>query len=143
MRWFDLPPVWLVLALVLTRLSPWVLPGGPLVLPGVALFLLAGLLTLAALVEFRRARTTFVPRKPPSALITTGVFRWTRNPIYLADGLILAGISLIWGKVLGLVLVLPFLWMIRQRFILGEEAGLRAEFGAAFDDYARRTRRWL
>lgn len=143
MRWIDLPPVWLVLALAVTWASPWTLPGGGLILPGVMLCLLAAVLVLAALVRFRRARTTFVPRSDPSALITGGVFRFTRNPIYLADGLALAGLSLIWGKPLGLILVLPFLWMIDRRFVRGEEARLRAAFGEAFDAYSKRTRRWI
>lgn len=84
-----------------------------------------------------------IPRQTPSALITTGIFRLSRNPIYLADLLILAGFSLIWGKPLGLVLVPVLAWILFARFIQGEEARLRAMFGAEFEAYAARTRRWL
>ena len=107
------------------------------------MFLIAGLITLAALWEFMRARTTFVPRRDPSALITTGIFTLTRNPIYLADALVLLGLSLMWGKVLGVLMVIPFVWLLQQRFVLGEEARLQAEFGEAFEAYANQTRRWL
>lgn len=143
MKWVDLPPVWLFLTLVLTWMSPWQLPWGAAFWPGAILLAVAAVLLAAALVEFLKARTTFIPREAPSALITSGIFRLTRNPIYLADGLILAGFALIWGKVLGLILVLPLLWLIDQRFVRGEEARLRDAFGDAFEAYARRTRRWI
>lgn len=143
MKWMDLPPVWLVFFLVVTWFSPWdlVMPGGfifGLICLGVA----AGL-TLAALIVFRRHRTTVVPHREPSAIISTGVFRYTRNPIYLADLLILVGFSLIWGKLLGLMLLPVFFWILLERFIRGEEARLRAAFPDKFEAYQRATRRWL
>ena len=143
MRLLDIPPVWLVGFLIVTWFSPWLLPWGGLFTTGAVLFLVAGAITIAAVFEFLRAKTTFVPRRDPSALITTGIFSVTRNPIYLADALILLALSLIWGRVLGLLLVVPFLWLLERRFVLGEEARLREEFGEAFDNYASRTRRWL
>lgn len=143
MRLLDLPPIWLIGALIVTWISPWTFPWGGLTAAGAILFLAAGAIMLAALYEFRRAKTSFVPRRDASALITTGIFRFTRNPIYLADALILLALSLIWGKVLGLLLVIPFLWVIRQRFVLGEEARLRAKFGEAYEVYENRTRRWM
>ena len=103
----------------------------------------AALLTLGAVREFSRSRTTIIPHLDPKALITGGIFRYTRNPIYLADLLILLGLSLIWGKPLGLLLAPPFAWLLQKRFILGEEARLRAAFGEAFERYAEGTRRWL
>ncbi len=107
------------------------------------LLALAAVLTLAALVRFLAARTTFVPRRKPDALITSGVFRLTRNPIYLADLLVLAGFALFWGKALGLLLLPVLFLVLKYRFILGEEARLRAVFGPEFEAYAARTRRWL
>lgn len=143
MRWIDLPPVWLLGCLLATWLSPWLLPTGRHTAVGVALLALAAGLTLAALVKFLAARTTFVPRRQPDALITSGVFRLTRNPIYLADLLVLAGFALFWGKSLGLLLLPVLFLVLKHRFILGEEARLRAAFGAAFEAYSARTRRWL
>lgn len=105
--------------------------------------MLAGLLMAAAMMEFARARTTIIPRQAPAALITSGIFRMSRNPIYMADLLILAGFSLIWGSVLGLALVPALAWLLQTRFIEGEEARLEDVFGSEFTDYTARTRRWI
>lgn len=145
-RQWESPPTWLALFLALALLQSRALPllppveasralGTLLVLAGAVLFLLA-------LREFRRHGTTVVPREAPTALIETGVFRLSRNPIYLADALILAGVTL-WWDAAALWLVPVFVLVIRRRFIEGEEAALRAAFGPAFEAYAARTRRWL
>jgi protein-S-isoprenylcysteine O-methyltransferase Ste14 len=90
-----------------------------------------------------RARTTIVPRETPAALVTGGIFRFSRNPIYLGDALVLAGVVLWWDVPLAAPLVLLFILVIQTRFILAEEAVLRATFGPAFDAWAARTRRWI
>lgn len=143
MRWMDMPPVWLAACVALTWISPWGVPWGPLFFTGMACLALAALLMLAAFVEFLRARTTIVPREAPSALITGGVYRITRNPIYLADVLILLGFALMWGRLLGIALVPVLAVVLDRRFIRGEETRLRDAFGAAFEAFARRTRRWI
>ena len=96
-----------------------------------------------AVVEFRRARTTIIPRESPDALISGGIYRFTRNPIYLADALILAGAALYWGSILGLLLVPVFILLIERRFVRGEEALLQSVYGEAYENYASRVRRWL
>ena len=75
--------------------------------------------------------------------MTGGIFRFSRNPIYLADLLILCGFALIWGRVLGFLLVPVLAILLQRRFILPEEARMREKFGAAFDAYVAQTRRWL
>lgn len=105
--------------------------------------MLAAGLVVAAVLEFSRARTTTIPREAPSALITTGIFRHSRNPIYLADLLVLFGVSLIWGSVPGLVLVPVLGWLLQARFIRGEEERLAAAFGTEFETYRSATRRWI
>ncbi len=147
LKMFDYPPVWLVGALGLARAEVWALGRG-YDLPAVTmlgnLLFWTGLaiLGLAAL-SFLRARTTIVPHRDPDALITTGLYRLSRNPIYLADLLILGGLALVWGSVAGLVLVPVLGRILTQRFIRPEEARLRAGFGAEADAYFARTRRWL
>jgi protein-S-isoprenylcysteine O-methyltransferase Ste14 len=143
----DLPPLWLALMAGLAWLQSRVLPvggfgawGGPL---GWAFILAGGALMLAAFVEFRRHRTTVVPHQEARVLITTGVYRLSRNPIYLADALILSGLSLWWNALAGILLVPLFMAVISARFIRPEEARLRVRFGPAFEAWATRTRRWL
>lgn len=139
----DVPPVWTVALLAITWIAPMVTTRAVSPTLGLVCLCAAAALITASLVQFLHARTSVIPRQTPSALITKGIFRLSRNPIYLADLLILAGFSLIWGKPLGLVLVPVLAWILFARFIQGEEARLRAMFGAEFEAYAARTRRWL
>ena len=143
MKWIDLPPVWTIAALGLTWLMPITAPWGPATLPGRIALGAAALLIAASLFEFMRARTTVIPREAPSALITTGIFRLSRNPIYLADVLILAGLVLRWDAVLSLALVPLLFWVLETRFVIPEENRLRRHFRADFARYAQKTRRWL
>lgn len=143
MKWLDLPPLWLVLFLAVTWASPWSVRFSGAFGLGLLCILIAGVLTAAALFEFRRARTTPVPHMQPSTLISSGVFRFTRNPIYLADLLILLGFTLIWGRLIGVLLLPVFLWVLTTRFVEPEEARLRDAFPNEFEDYAALTRRWF
>lgn len=140
----DTPPAWLALCIALAWAqarwlpvwpapAPW--PGAAVIAAGIALFLWAG-------VQFRRHRTSIVPRETPAALLTAGPYAFSRNPVYLADALVLAGLVLRWDLA-ALPLVAVFMALITARFIRGEEALCRAAFGTAWDGYAARTRRWL
>lgn len=143
MKWIDLPPVWLCLCVAMAWVSPVTfVPGAWAGLGWIALAG-GGILTAAAVMAFQKARTTIIPRQAPAALITGGIFQQTRNPIYLADVLFLTGLSLIWGSVVGLVLVPIFAIFLQSRFILGEEAKLREAFGETYEAYAIRVRRWI
>lgn len=142
----DLPPVWLAgfAALVWAAGAVWPVPlDGALHAAGLVLVGTGLALMIAAAWEMRRRRTTVVPHQQPSALVVSGVFRFSRNPIYLGDALILAGLCLRWDAPAALLLVPVFMAVIARRFIIPEEARLRQGFGAAFGDWAARTRRWL
>ncbi|SNX71295.1 protein-S-isoprenylcysteine O-methyltransferase Ste14 [Cereibacter ovatus] len=147
MKHLDLPPMWLFLfviaALALDRLLPFGLFGVPGDVAGVALGLLGlGLSALAA--RRMRARSTPVmPHREASALVTDGLFRLSRNPIYLANVLILLAVLLWIDAPLGLPLVPAFMWVLTRRFIEPEETRLRRLFGEGFDRWAARTRRWI
>ena len=143
MKWIDMPPVWLIACLALAywvRLPP-ALP--PLYMTGVVVLGFAALIFLAALLEFWRAGTTIIPRESPDALIDRGMFRYSRNPIYLADVFVLTGFSLIWGSTMGLLLIPVLVVLLKRRFILGEEARLSDAFGDEYAEYRSRTRRWF
>lgn len=143
----DYPPVWLAAfaaaAWAQGRFLPFLQPGDWAVWAGRGLVGAGGALMLAAAVELRRHRTTIIPHETPSALVTTGVYRVSRNPIYLADLLILAGLALLFGALPSLLLVPVLAVVLERRFIRPEEARLRARFGPAFDAWARGTRRWI
>ena len=140
----DLPPIWLVDFLVLAWGQNRVLPGfPPLDVTGWSLVVVGLAFTVLAVRAFRQAKTTIVPHQMPSQLITHGVFRHSRNPIYLADVMFLAGLSLIWGSWLGIILVPVFVKLLTKRFIEPEEARLMDLFSANYEAWASRTRRWL
>ena len=118
-------------------------PGGAVLAAAVAAAGLA--FDAAALVAFLRARTTINPTKPgsTSSIVTGGVYRVTRNPMYVGLVLVLAGFALYLGNALGF-LTLPAVVLYLGRFQIGpEERVLAAKFGAAYDDYRSRVRRWL
>ena len=144
----DLPPVWLAGCLAiswgLTRLFPQTVAEIPLQGPVAAVLLVVGLaLTALAIMAMRRAKTTIIPRQDPSDLVTSGIFRFTRNPIYLADLIFLGAGIVLWGSVAALPLLWLFPKLIERRFIDGEEAKMRAHFGDAFEQWATKSRRWL
>ena len=142
----DLPPVWLAAHIAaawgLSLISPAIFgtTGDWL---GRALVALGVVVTLIAAAQMTLRRTTVIPRRMPTTLVTGGVFAWSRNPIYLADALILTGAIFWLDAILALPLVAFFIWLIQTRFIRDEEARLTMAFGPEFDLWAARTRRWF
>ena len=110
------------------------------------LVLLAALTIVAfAIARFVRASTTVDPLHPEaaSALVTGGIFRLTRNPMYLGMALVLAAWSLWLGDGGSVLLVAGFVAYISRFQIAPEERALRRGFGEDFDAYTKRVRRWI
>ena len=99
----------------------------------------------AGVLAFLRARTTIHPHRPAhaSALVTTGLYRYSRNPMYLALLLVLAGWAVALANGLAFLLLPGFVLSLDRLQIRPEERILRAKFGAAYEAYARSVRRWL
>jgi len=114
-------------------------------LASLQLLLLAAAIGLAGTRSFSRARTTVNPLQPErtSALVTTGIYRYTRNPMYVAVALALLGWSLFLGHLLALLGAVVFVAWMDRRQIPAEEHALRGLFGADFDRYCGEVRRWL
>lgn len=149
LKWIDMPPVWLgafcALAWAQKTYLPMGLGFGPVWADLMGGLLVGGGLVLMALAvyEFRRHRTTIIPHRDPAELITSGIFKRTRNPIYLGDSMILAGLILYWDAVLALPLIPIFVWVLEKRFIRPEELRLKDKFIAEFHRYTQQTDRWL
>jgi protein-S-isoprenylcysteine O-methyltransferase Ste14 len=111
----------------------------------IALLIAAVVLMATALVPFVALKTTINPLKPANAsrLITGSVFRYSRNPIYLADLLLLAALATWLGHVVNGVWLVVFVLYINRFQIRPEEAALRTLFGAEYAIYCARVRRWL
>lgn len=102
-------------------------------------------ISVAGTLSFWRAKTTVNPTRPDAAssLVVTGIYRLTRNPMYLGLLLVLAGWAIYLSNAVTFVGPLLFLLYINRFQIVPEERALAARFGLAFDDYRRRTRRWI
>jgi len=143
-----IPPAWTALIAAGTRGLVQV-AGGPRDYPGrrpLTVGLAAagiGLMGTGAW-QFYRARTTIDPRAPheASTLVSTGVFGVSRNPIYIADTLMLAAHAAWTGRPWAL-LGIPALVAVLQQQIRAEEAALTARFGSEYESYVARVPRWI
>jgi protein-S-isoprenylcysteine O-methyltransferase Ste14 len=135
-----------VSAWLLARVFPTLSMRGPISLSFAAAFVLLGAVcAVLGVASFRRARTTVNPMKPgtATALVTSGIYRVSRNPMYLGFLFLLLG-ELAW-------LANPVTWIIAPVYIFyldrfqirPEERALRERFGAAYSTYAAQVRRWI
>lgn len=102
-------------------------------------------ISMAGVISFKRARTTSDPRNPADAsvLVTSGIYRITRNPMYVGVLLVLIGWGIFLGNVLALICALIFVPYISRYQIQPEERLLQDKFGAAFIEYKAKVRRWI
>jgi protein-S-isoprenylcysteine O-methyltransferase Ste14 len=136
--------------MVLMWLTSTVTPETPSLYPFrrwlLLLFLIVGLwFALAGVLAFRRARTTVNPTAPgaASSLVTAGVYRVTRNPMYVGFLCFLIGWGFYLTNLFSLIWVIIFMLYMTQFQIKPEEHALAAVFKADFITYAARVRRWL
>jgi protein-S-isoprenylcysteine O-methyltransferase Ste14 len=115
------------------------------IVPAIALGLAAVAFDLAGYVAFRKAKTTINPIKPgaASALVTSGIYGLTRNPMYVALLSALAGWAVYLSHVLAFVFLPVFIAYMNRFQILPEERALSAKFGPEYAAYKQSVRRWL
>ncbi|TWT78118.1 hypothetical protein Pla123a_09070 [Posidoniimonas polymericola] len=97
----------------------------------------------AIALSFKRRGTTVFPFRESSVLVTGGLFRRTRNPIYVSMVVVLLGVAAVLGSLGPLVVVPLFMLWITHNVIRVEEQMLTAAFGDDYHDYQRRVRRWI
>ncbi|MEA2735007.1 MAG: hypothetical protein QOE14_1458 [Humisphaera sp.] len=143
-----LPPVWFAISLVamaaLHVIAPiagiipsrWNWIGVPLIVGGVVV-------TISGVRLFLRHRTGIIPFSPSTSLVTSGPYRFTRNPMYVGMVLALAGVAVTLGTLAPWVVIPIFAWWIRRRFIAHEETMMAETFGEEYVQYKRRVRRWM
>lgn len=103
------------------------------------------IIAIMGVISFRRAKTTVNPLKPDaaSALVVSGIYRATRNPMYLGMLLVLLGWGLFLGNALTFPVAIVFIPLMNRLQIVPEERALTAMFGPAFRTYQSTVRRWL
>jgi len=114
-------------------------------LVGLVVASVGGVLSSLGAREFRRARTTVNPLHPEqaSSVVTTGVYRFTRNPMYAGILFVLLGCFLAFGGLSALAGLPAFILYINRLQIRPEEQALQAKFGSEYTAYQARVRRWL
>ncbi|MFC4351709.1 methyltransferase family protein [Fodinicurvata halophila] len=122
---------------------PTGLPLLPRGLVSVVLTGLAILIVLAAWLHFRRAGTPVEPWRTSTALVTDGIYGWSRNPMYLAMVLFYLAIALAVNSLVTMLFLLPLLVLLHYGVIRREERYLERKFGAAYRSYRQRVRRWI
>jgi protein-S-isoprenylcysteine O-methyltransferase Ste14 len=143
-----LPPTYFYIAIALIIVLHVLIPGpqifsSPWRYLGVILLILGGALNLLADQAFKRFGTTVKPFEESTHLVTDGVFRLSRNPMYLGFVLLLAGLVMLLGSTTPWIVVVIFPFLMELRFIRAEEAMLVARFGDSWLQYKSRVRKWL
>lgn len=142
------PPIvamgFIIVGLVMGYLVP-VLAGMPPIAKniGLGLTFIGFLCGIGAFLEIRKARTTLDPHGSAKALVKSGIYRFTRNPIYLGFLLMVVGFPLAYGSLWGLVVSPIFMVTLSRLVIEKEEAYLEKKFKGEYTDYSSKVRRWL
>lgn len=144
------PPMVALVTAVLMWLISWSLPLFAFVFParnalGIALVTAGFMIAISGVVTFRRAKTTVNPTKPQSSssLVSWGVYRVTRNPMYLGLFLILIAWAIFLSKPIAFLFLPAYILYIDSFQIVPEERVLTTLFGPDFIAYKSRVRRWL
>ena len=118
-------------------------PGKASKVPGLALIAIAIALFVTALRTMRQAGTNVNPTMPATAVVVTGPYRFTRNPIYFAFSILYTGITFAVNTLWGIV-TLPFVLLLINRGVIDrEERYLERKFGAQYRQYKERVHRWF
>jgi protein-S-isoprenylcysteine O-methyltransferase Ste14 len=122
---------------------PFVPPSLPRALIGLMLFLAGIFLAAWSVRTFRKAHTNVLTSQPASAIVTTGPYSFSRNPIYVGMFLGLSGFAIAFNSLWFLAVLVAMVFVIRFGVIAREEIYLESKFGARYLDYKARVRRWL
>ena len=104
---------------------------------------ISGILVLASIYGFRVSKTPVAPHKPTTAIVDSGVFCITRNPMYLSLVLLYTGVTIIANSLFSLVLLPVFCIVLNNGVICREERYLEQKFGKDYLEYKSRVRRWI
>jgi protein-S-isoprenylcysteine O-methyltransferase Ste14 len=136
----------LALAFGLNRAVPlWLMSPEPrwMFRLGIALVIAGFLLALSGIVTFRRRGTAIIPHHPASTIVTSGPYRFTRNPMYIGMTCVYVGVSFLLDSWWAFGLLPVVMLIIDRQVIAREERYLASAFGAEYGAYRARVRRWI
>ncbi len=145
------PPLLFLGALALGCLLSLVIPIGPglaspnglALVTGFSLIVIGFALAAVSVRAFAFAGTEVVPGRPSTALVTTGPYKITRNPIYIGFTLVYFGLAIVLTSAWVLLLLIPVLVVLQRGVVEREEAYLERQFGRAYRSYQAHVPRWL
>lgn len=144
------PPLVVFVAAALMAGLAYAFPGAEIDIPARALlavvFAVIGAVCIGSgIAEFRRHETTIDPREPQrsSSLVDTGIFRFTRNPMYLGLLVVLTGWAVYLSNLLPFIVLPMYVLFLGKYQIEPEERFLAAKFGDHYEAYRRKVRRWI
>jgi len=142
-----LPPTYLFLSIVAMVVLRLVLPVAHIIscpynLLGAIPIVIGFVVNVMASNTFDCVGTTVKPFEESSELVTSGVFRFSRHPMYAGMIALLAGIAVILATLAPFLILIPFIWIMRE-FAIVEEKAMDETFGDAYREYSTRVRRWI
>lgn len=143
-----LPPTYLAIAIILILVLHFVIPLAQIIempwrLAGLIPLVLGAVLNLAADNSMKRYETTVKPFKRSTTLVTEGVFKICRHPMYLGFVLILLGLAVLLGSAAPFLVVILFPFFLEFVYIREEERMLGEQFEQQWVDYCTRVRKWI
>ena len=143
-----MPTTYLLIAMLVLFAIHFLFPGKVIIPPlwnllGIIPLGIGVAINLAADSAFHKTGTTVKPFQESSALLTSGAFRISRNPMYLGFVLILVGVAILLRSSTPYLVIIAFAIFIDRVFITVEESMLAQKFGSSWVEYKQKTRRWM
>lgn len=143
-----MPPTYFYILIVLSILLHFIFPikqiiSYPYTLIGILMIILGSVLNICAWQLFMKNKTTQNPFKNPNKFVRKGIYRITRNPMYLGMTFILLGISIILGSLIAFLSPILFFIIMQKLFIPLEEKNMKEKFGKKYSEYKKQVRRWI
>lgn len=145
----DLPPSYFIISLIMVLILHSYMPvltiihSSQIKLVGIVLLFIGFGLIIWGANMFRFYETPIKPFEPPTYLIRTGLFSYSRNPIYLGMVIVLTGSVIFLGSLSPLAVIPAFIYVMQHRFIKKEEKHLEEVFGDYYREYRNKVRRWI
>ncbi len=144
-----IPPVYLLFTIAATAALHHTIPithilrSGAADLIGIASIVLGTFVSAMGAGLFKRAGTAVKPFEPATTLVRTGLYRYSRNPMYIGLLLVSFGVAIIFGTVSAFAPPVIFFFILRNQFVLPEEQFLEETFGEEYRQYKEGVRRWI
>ncbi|MEQ9619785.1 MAG: isoprenylcysteine carboxylmethyltransferase family protein [Deltaproteobacteria bacterium] len=143
-----MPPLIFIIFLAIGILINLLVPlsfihGSARFISGIIILLVSGIIVLSAQRRMKRSGTNIDVRKPSTAVVTGGIYSYTRNPMYMSMVILLIALAFLLNNLWVLIVIPFFMAVIRKGVIMREEAYLERKFGSEYTEYKKRVRRWI